>query len=75
MFSDPNLSYAMQSSRIEASKGGDMIYSMGTYVMTFTDTNTKKVKTENGKYLTVFRKQADGSWKVAVDAAVANPAM
>jgi len=61
--------------RMEASKGGDMIYSQGTFAMTTTDAKTKKVKTENGKYLTVYRKQADGSWRLAADAAVADPAM
>jgi ketosteroid isomerase-like protein len=60
---------------MEASKGGDMIYSQGTFAMTTTDAKTKKVKTENGKYLTVYRKQADGSWRLAADAAVADPAM
>jgi uncharacterized protein (TIGR02246 family) len=75
MFADPNLSWKMQSSRIEASEGGNMIYSMGTYIMTITDTSTKKVRTEKGKYLTIFRKQTDGSWKVAVDSAVADPAI
>ena len=75
MFADPGFSFTMMSSRIETSKGGDVAYSMGTYVMTFTDAKSKKVKTENGKYLTVFRKQADGSWKVAADAAVADSAI
>ncbi len=75
MFADPGFSFTMKSSRKEISQGGDMVYSLGTYAMTLTDANTKKVKRESGKYLTVFRKQADGHWKVAVDAAVADPAM
>lgn len=75
MFADPGFSFTMKSSRIETSKGGDVAYSMGTYVLSFTDAKSKNVKTENGKYLTVFRKQADGSWKVAADAAVADSAI
>jgi uncharacterized protein (TIGR02246 family) len=75
MFADPGFSFVIKSSRIETSKGGDVAYSTGTYVMTVTDANTKKVRTEKGKYLTIFRKQEDGSWKVAADAAVADPAM
>ena len=75
IFADPNYSFTFQSLRMEASKGGDMIYSQGTFAMTTTDTKTKKPKTENGKYLTIYRKQADGSWKVVVDAAVPSMAM
>jgi uncharacterized protein (TIGR02246 family) len=75
IYSDPNYSFTFQSLRTEASKGGDMVYSQGTYTLTTTDAKTKKVKTENGKYLTIYRKQADGSWKVAADAAVPNTAM
>jgi uncharacterized protein (TIGR02246 family) len=75
MFADPNYSFAFQSLRMEAFKGGDMIYSQGTYVLTTTDAKTKKPKTEDGKYLTIYRKQADGSWKVVADAAVPNTAM
>jgi uncharacterized protein (TIGR02246 family) len=72
---DPNYSFAMQSLRMEASKGGDIVYSLSTYAMTTTDAKTKKPKTEKGKYLTIYRKKADGSWKAVVDAAVPDAAM
>ena len=67
ILADPNFSLTLQSLRIEASKGGDMVYEQGTYVQTATNAKTKKPKTDKGKYLTVFRKQADGSWKVVAD--------
>jgi len=67
MLSDPNFSLTFQSTRAMASKGGDMVYSQGTYVLTMTDPKTKMPKTDKGKYLTVFVKQADGSWKVVAD--------
>jgi ketosteroid isomerase-like protein len=35
--------------------------------MTVTDPATKAATTEKGKYLTVYRKQADGSWKAVED--------
>jgi hypothetical protein len=38
--------------------------------MTTTNAKTKKPKTEKGKYPTIYRKQADESWKVVADAAV-----
>jgi len=64
---DPNFSLTFQSTRAMASKGGDMVYSQGTYTMTLTDPKTKKPMTDKGKYLTVYMKQADGSWKAVAD--------
>ena len=32
-----------------------------------TDPKTKKVLTVKGKYVTVFKKQADGGWKAVAD--------
>lgn len=65
--SDPNFSLTFQSTRAMASKGGDMVYSEGTYSMTITNPKTKKPMMDKGKYLTVFTKQADGSWKAVAD--------
>jgi len=64
---DPNFSLNFQSTRAMASKGGDMVYSEGTYTMTMTNPKTKKPMTDKGKYLTVYMKQADGSWKAVSD--------
>ena len=66
-FADPNFSLSFQSTRAMASKGGDMVYSQGTYTMTMTDPKTKKPMTDKGKFLTVYTKQADGSWKAVAD--------
>ncbi len=65
--SDPNFSLNFQSTRAMASKSGDMVYSQGTYTMTATNPKTKKPMTDHGKYLTVYTKQADGSWKAVAD--------
>ncbi|HEX8817479.1 MAG TPA: SgcJ/EcaC family oxidoreductase [Terriglobales bacterium] len=67
VMSDPNFSLVFQSSRAVASKGGDMVYSEGTYTMTMTDPKTKQPMTDKGKYLTVYMKQPDGSWKAVAD--------
>jgi uncharacterized protein (TIGR02246 family) len=64
---DPNFSLSLQSTRAIASKGGDMVYSQGTYTMTMTDLKTKKPMTDKGKYLTIFTKQPDGNWKAVAD--------
>jgi uncharacterized protein (TIGR02246 family) len=66
-FADPNFSVTWESTRAMASKGGDMVYLQGTYTMTMTNPKTKKPMTDKGKYLTVYTKQADGSWKVVAD--------
>ena len=67
ILADPNFSLTFQSTRAMASKGGDMVYSQGTYTMTMTNPKTKKVMTDKGKYLTIYSKQADGSWKAVAD--------
>jgi uncharacterized protein (TIGR02246 family) len=67
VLADPNFALTFQSTRMEAAKGGDMVYSQGTYSMTVTNQKTKKPVTETGKYLTIYRKQADGSWKAVAD--------
>jgi uncharacterized protein (TIGR02246 family) len=66
-FSDPNWSLALQSAQVEVSRGGDLGYARGTYVLTATDPASKKPVTERGRFLAVFRKEADGSWKAVQD--------
>jgi len=67
-FADPDFSLKLQATRAMASRGGDMAYSQGTYIMTRTNPMNKKPMTVNGKYLTVYTKQADGSWKAVAHA-------
>ena len=68
MLSDPNFSLKFENTRAEASKGGDIVYTTGTYTMTVSDAkNPKSATTDKGKYLTVFKKQPDGSWKAVAD--------
>ena len=74
-FADPNFALNFQSTRAVASKGGDMVYSQGTYTMTMTDPKTKKPMTDKGKYLTVYSKQADASWKAVADTFNSDSAM
>ena len=64
---DPNFAMTFQGSRIEVAMSGDLGYTQGAYTMTVTDPKTKKPVTDKGKYLTVYKKQADGSWKAVAD--------
>ena len=60
--------------RIELSKTGDFATTLGAYMMTITDPKTKKPIDDRGSYVTVYRKQADGGWKVVEDIAVSEVA-
>jgi uncharacterized protein (TIGR02246 family) len=64
---DPNWSLALQPVQVEVSMGGDLGYTRGTYVLTATDPGTKKSVTEKGRFVTIFRKEGDGSWKAVQD--------
>jgi ketosteroid isomerase-like protein len=64
---DPKFSLDLVTRKVEVSTGGDLAYSQGTYTVTATDARTKKVVTEKGKYVEVYKKPADGSWKIVED--------
>jgi Domain of unknown function (DUF4440) len=52
---------------------GDMGYTWGHFEGISKDAAGNPVKT-TGRYITVWRKQADGNWKVALDAGANEPA-
>jgi len=53
---------------------GDLAYGVGKYRMSVTPkkAGAKPLPVEEGKYLEVFKKQADGSWKIIYDMWSAN---
>jgi uncharacterized protein (TIGR02246 family) len=51
---------------VHVAQAGDMAYEIGTYELTMKDKKGKPV-TDKGKYVVVWKKQADGSWKVEAD--------
>lgn len=51
---------------VEVSKDGEMAYTYGKYVWTFTDSVGNK-KDFKGLFHTVWKKQKDGSWKYVWD--------
>lgn len=67
MMADPNFALQFQATKIDVAKSGDLGYTQGTYTMTMTDPKTKQPWTDRGKYVTVYKKQADGSWKAVSD--------
>jgi ketosteroid isomerase-like protein len=50
----------------DVSVSGDLGYSMGTYEMRFSDQKGKEV-IQKGSYVTVWKRDVDGAWKLAVD--------
>ena len=67
IFDDPNDAITFQGSRVEVAKSGDLAYTQGAYTATVTDPKWKKPVTDKGKYVTVYKKQADGAWKAVAD--------
>jgi len=65
-FTLPALKITWHADRADAAKSGELGYTSGTYQMSFSDPAGKTVS-DKGKYVTVWKKQADGSWKVALD--------
>jgi len=59
-----SLSYALTG--VEVARSGDLAYEYGTYDFASKDKKGKTIDVK-GKYVTVWKKQADGSWKVAAD--------
>ena len=64
---DPNFKLDFSPTGAEASKSGDLGYVKGTYTVTASDPKVKKPTVEKGNYLIVYKKQADGSWKIIND--------
>ncbi|MEA3010829.1 MAG: hypothetical protein QOJ91_2521 [Sphingomonadales bacterium] len=64
---DPALKVQFASDRIQVAASGDLAYTRGHYSMTATDPATRKPAESRGSYLTVWKRQADGSWKAIED--------
>lgn len=46
---------------------GDIAYEMGTFEVSFKAPNMSTAMQDHGKYLNVWQKQSDGSWKLKAD--------
>jgi uncharacterized protein (TIGR02246 family) len=60
------------SDKIDVS--GDLAYARGHFSEKYQDRKSLKIVSDSGSYLTVYKKQADGSWKAIEDVAAADPA-
>lgn len=57
----PGFALSWAATKAEVGTSGDLGYTSGTYEMSMAGA------TEKGKYITVWKKQADGTWKVTED--------
>lgn len=64
---DPNLKLTFRANRVQVASSGDLAYSRGQYMLTMTNPATRQPQSSQGYYLTVWKKQEDGSWKAVED--------
>lgn len=70
---DPAFQVQFSSDKIDVASSGDLAYARGKFSEKYTDRKTGKVMSDSGFYLTVYKKQSDGSWKAVEDFAAADP--
>lgn len=70
---DPAGKFAPGAETTTVSPGGDTAYGEVKYQSTFTNPKTKAVETWDRYNLSLYRKQADGSWKIVRDVNVNLP--
>ena len=66
MMANPGFALSWQPTTVEVSRTGDLGYTVGTYELTLHDAQGNPM-TDRGKYVTVWKKQPDGKWKVVAD--------
>ena len=64
--SDPNAKLSWGPDFVDVSASGDLAYTYGTYVYSTTD-STGVERNSEGIFHTVWKRQADGSWKYVWD--------
>ena len=62
----PGPGLTFETTYVEVARSGDIAYEYGTYDQQ-TEEKKGKVKDEKGKYVVVWKKQADGNWKAVAD--------
>ncbi len=66
LFEDPSTSISWAPVVAKASQSGDMGYTTGMYEIRGTgEDGTPRIR--RGSYVTIWTRQADGTWKVALD--------
>ena len=66
MLGAPGFSGGWADTHVEVARSGELAYVRGTYEFTKNDASGKPM-TDKGKYVEIWKKQPDGSWKCIVD--------
>ena len=66
LLANSGLTISWKATKVEVAKSGDIGFVSGTYELNMNDANGKPVN-DRGKYLEVWEKQADGTWKCGAD--------
>jgi ketosteroid isomerase-like protein len=65
-FTVPDMKLSWHADKAGVARSGELGYTSGTYEVSFSEAPGKP-GVDRGKYLTVWKKQADGAWKVLFD--------
>lgn len=63
----PNTAISWKVSKVEVVKSGELAYLYGTYDLAIKDPKGGPGVKDTGKMVEIWKKQADGKWKCAVD--------
>ncbi|MGH7983124.1 MAG: YybH family protein, partial [Candidatus Udaeobacter sp.] len=66
LLASPGVAISWKTAKVEVARSGDLAYTTGTYELTMNDASGKPIN-DRGKYVEVWKKQADGKWKVVAD--------
>ena len=66
ILSIPGFQNITTTTMVEVSRAGDLGYTQGTYSTTF-DLKDGTTGTEHGKWVSIWKKQTDGTWTVVVE--------
>ena len=66
-FADPSASLRWEPQRAEVSQSGDLGYTVGRFRNIVVDSTGAEQVVRQGLYVSIWRRQADGSWKVEMD--------
>jgi uncharacterized protein (TIGR02246 family) len=74
MMQDPNFALGFTTTGVVVAGSGDLAYETGRYAFTMSDaSNGNAPATQTGAFVIIWRKQADNTWKVVVDAPISDP--
>jgi len=63
---EQGVSISWQALKVEVSRSRDLAYSTGTYALAMQDPQGKLIA-DTGKFMEVWKRQADGNWKAVAD--------